>query len=186
MGLNILALLCLLVMVKAISIDVQVFTNGQHDKSANCFWSGTSPFCAGSCDSGYSDCGTSGCGDGACCVTGYKKYCCLGGCSGSHALGVEHQQSSKSPETPMVKLDGDNDDICHPKTELLCCPPGAKKNKECTCMKLNAVSQRVNSEKVLKAKGDDHDDLCKPEETLCCNPGAHSNDECGCISSVQG
>lgn len=49
-------------------------------KADQCFWSGTSPFCAGSCDSGYSDCGTSGCGDGACCWTGYKKYCCRGSC----------------------------------------------------------------------------------------------------------
>lgn len=49
-------------------------------KADQCFWSGTSPFCAGSCDSGYSDCGTSGCGNGACCWTGYKKYCCRGSC----------------------------------------------------------------------------------------------------------
>ncbi|KAG6039848.1 hypothetical protein E4U41_002026 [Claviceps citrina] len=42
-----------------------------------CFWSGTAPFCAGGCETGYKDSGTSSCGDGACCVTGYKKYCCL-------------------------------------------------------------------------------------------------------------
>lgn len=47
----------------------------------SCYWDGTSPFCAGGCPSGYSDCATNGCGDGACCVTGYKKYCCRGGCS---------------------------------------------------------------------------------------------------------
>lgn len=47
----------------------------------SCYWSGTSPFCAGGCDAGYSDCATDGCGNGACCVTGYKKYCCRGGCA---------------------------------------------------------------------------------------------------------
>ncbi|KAI0658367.1 hypothetical protein C8Q70DRAFT_934310 [Cubamyces menziesii] len=51
--------------------------------ASSCFWSGTSPFCAGSCPTGYVDCGRDGCGDGACCWTGYKVYCCLessGGC----------------------------------------------------------------------------------------------------------
>ncbi|EPQ57584.1 hypothetical protein GLOTRDRAFT_127937 [Gloeophyllum trabeum ATCC 11539] len=38
-----------------------------------CFWSGTSPFCAGSCPEGYTDTATSSCGDGACCWTGYKN-----------------------------------------------------------------------------------------------------------------
>ncbi|KAI1084138.1 hypothetical protein F5B20DRAFT_285241 [Whalleya microplaca] len=46
--------------------------------TADCFWSGTSPFCAGSCPDNYVDCRTNGCGDGACCWTGYKKYCCRG------------------------------------------------------------------------------------------------------------
>lgn len=41
-----------------------------------CFWSGTSPFCAGSCPDGYVDCGRDSCGDGACCWTGIKVYCC--------------------------------------------------------------------------------------------------------------
>ncbi|KAI0327666.1 hypothetical protein GY45DRAFT_1327313 [Cubamyces sp. BRFM 1775] len=41
-----------------------------------CFWSGTAPFCAGSCPAGYVDCGRDGCGDGACCWTGIKVYCC--------------------------------------------------------------------------------------------------------------
>lgn len=47
---------------------------------ASCFWSGTSPFCAGGCPDGYVDCATDGCGDGACCWTGYKKYCCIDQC----------------------------------------------------------------------------------------------------------
>lgn len=42
----------------------------------NCYWSGTAPFCAGSCGPPTIECGTSSCGDGACCITGYKKYCC--------------------------------------------------------------------------------------------------------------
>ena len=48
----------------------------------NCYWDGTSPFCGGSCntDEGYIACKTDGCGPGACCVTGYKKYCCKDAC----------------------------------------------------------------------------------------------------------
>ncbi|KAG0707392.1 hypothetical protein DFH29DRAFT_897208 [Suillus ampliporus] len=46
---------------------------------ANCYWSGTAPFCAGNCQD-KTECGTSACGDGACCITGYKKYCCYGAC----------------------------------------------------------------------------------------------------------
>ncbi|KAI0327667.1 hypothetical protein GY45DRAFT_1327315 [Cubamyces sp. BRFM 1775] len=44
-----------------------------------CFWSGTAPFCAGSCPVGYTECGRDSCGDGACCWTGYKVYCCREG-----------------------------------------------------------------------------------------------------------
>ncbi|KAI0135667.1 hypothetical protein F4814DRAFT_444483 [Daldinia grandis] len=69
MNSKLLSLLCLLTISAAKAIDINA------DK---CYWSGTAPFCAGSCDSGYADCGTSSCGDGACCITGYKKYCCLG------------------------------------------------------------------------------------------------------------
>ncbi|KAG1735432.1 hypothetical protein EDB19DRAFT_1103603 [Suillus lakei] len=48
--------------------------------NADCFWSGTAPFCAGSCEGSPTvECATSSCGDGACCWTGYKKYCCYGG-----------------------------------------------------------------------------------------------------------
>ncbi|QPG95375.1 hypothetical protein C2857_000323 [Epichloe festucae Fl1] len=48
----------------------------QVQPAASCFWSGTSPFCAGACPEGYQDVETSNCGDGACCWTGYKKKCC--------------------------------------------------------------------------------------------------------------
>ncbi|PPQ87318.1 hypothetical protein CVT25_002066 [Psilocybe cyanescens] len=41
-----------------------------------CFWSGTAPFCAGSCPSGYEEEIRGSCGDGACCWTGYKVLCC--------------------------------------------------------------------------------------------------------------
>ncbi|KAG2124686.1 hypothetical protein DEU56DRAFT_744412 [Suillus clintonianus] len=51
----------------------QVVTNVQ-----TCYWSGSAPFCAGGCGFGSKECATSPCGDGACCVTGYKKYCCEG------------------------------------------------------------------------------------------------------------
>lgn len=45
-------------------------------------------------DVGYTDCATSGCGDGACCATGYKKYCCRGGCPNLHGL---HELKYDSP-----------------------------------------------------------------------------------------
>lgn len=50
---------------------------------ARCYWDGTSPFCAGSCDTrnGWVECGRDGTGNGATCVTGYKKYCCRESCS---------------------------------------------------------------------------------------------------------
>ncbi|KAH8167839.1 hypothetical protein CIB48_g392 [Xylaria polymorpha] len=68
-----------------------------------CYWSGTSPFCAGSCDRGYEDCGTDDCGDGACCWTGYKKYCCRGGCPDRKALQIELAEGSGSPEDAVPK-----------------------------------------------------------------------------------
>ncbi len=46
-------------------------------EALSCYWDGTSPFCAGSCPAGYTERGRSACGDGACCVTGYKVYCCI-------------------------------------------------------------------------------------------------------------
>ena len=41
-----------------------------------CYWDGTAPFCAGGCPQGYTEKKRNSCGDGACCVTGYKVYCC--------------------------------------------------------------------------------------------------------------
>ncbi|KAI1762710.1 hypothetical protein GGR53DRAFT_403198 [Hypoxylon sp. FL1150] len=76
---------------------------------ANCYWSGTAPFCQGECDSGYSDCGTDGCGDGACCATGYKKFCCLGGCSAASsalAIGLEDGSASATDAVPKPKIGG--------------------------------------------------------------------------------
>ncbi|KAF8160666.1 hypothetical protein B0H34DRAFT_672813 [Crassisporium funariophilum] len=43
---------------------------------SNCFWSGTAPFCAGGCGTGYTEEIKDSCGDGACCITGYKAKCC--------------------------------------------------------------------------------------------------------------
>ncbi|KAK5625005.1 hypothetical protein RRF57_000721 [Xylaria bambusicola] len=60
--------------------DTQLIGNSTLAPDASCYWDGTAPFCAGGCPAGYDDCGTSSCGDGACCVTGYKKYCCRGEC----------------------------------------------------------------------------------------------------------
>ncbi|KAI0596732.1 hypothetical protein F4775DRAFT_594040 [Biscogniauxia sp. FL1348] len=177
MGPNILAIPCLLVVVKALSIDSQIFTGGQQAAATDsCYWGGTAPFCDGFCESPYEECGTGSCGDGACCWSGSKKLCCIGGCPSSSALGIKDEKSSNSPEMPGLTLDGHNNDICDPEAEFLWCPLGAKKNKQCHCMKLNEVSARVNP-KLLKVQGDEHDDLCKL--------GAHSHNECGYISSVQ-
>ncbi|KAB2569980.1 hypothetical protein DBV05_g11364 [Lasiodiplodia theobromae] len=73
-----------------IDLRISVDELSEHDPStaADCFWSGTSPFCAGSCPSNYEDCRTDSCGDGACCWTGYKKYCCQGGCPNKKSLDV--------------------------------------------------------------------------------------------------
>lgn len=43
---------------------------------AGCYWDGTAPFCAGSCDSGYTETDRGSCGDSRCCWTGYKVLCC--------------------------------------------------------------------------------------------------------------
>lgn len=51
-----------------------------HTMKPGCYWSGTAPFCAGSCDRGYRQCASSGTGDGKTCVTGYKQQCCKGDC----------------------------------------------------------------------------------------------------------
>jgi hypothetical protein len=48
--------------------------------SLDCYWDGTYPFCMGECKSGYVECSSSMSGDGATCVTGMKKRCCIGGC----------------------------------------------------------------------------------------------------------
>lgn len=69
-------------------IDIHINSNddsthqfgGVSSATAQCYWDGTSPFCAGGCPSGYSDCGRSTSGDGATCWTGYKVYCCQGNC----------------------------------------------------------------------------------------------------------
>ncbi|KAF9562483.1 hypothetical protein CPC08DRAFT_377624 [Agrocybe pediades] len=54
----------------------QAGEDGLAPRLGRCFWSGTSPFCAGGCPSGYIKKNQSSCGDGACCVTGYKILCC--------------------------------------------------------------------------------------------------------------
>ena len=60
-------------------------------KAANCYWDGTSPFCAGSCNTNdnYIPCRTDPSGDGATCVTGYKKYCCQGSCPSARDIDGE-------------------------------------------------------------------------------------------------
>ncbi|KAI1738055.1 hypothetical protein F4680DRAFT_426912 [Xylaria scruposa] len=74
--------------------DPQLIGNGTRIEVASCYWDGTSPFCAGGCSDGYEDCGTSSCGDGACCVTGYKKYCCRGGCPDRKDMEIALERSS--------------------------------------------------------------------------------------------
>lgn len=103
--------------------EAELSTDTQH-----CFWSGTSPFCAGSCDSsaGYSTCKIDGCGDGACCWTGYKHYCCRGSCP----------NTIPRPESEEIRTTGDDphDDFCK-KGYIIVCPPGAEKNSDCHCIK---------------------------------------------------
>ncbi|KAF5544861.1 hypothetical protein FNAPI_9300 [Fusarium napiforme] len=50
----------------------------QQDKvgASGCRWEGTAPYCAGECESGWSERGRSQCGDGNCCWTGSKALCC--------------------------------------------------------------------------------------------------------------
>ena len=80
----ILPLFVLAIGVNAVAVDnvegsdVTPFKGADLDSLAvnPCYWDGTAPFCAGSCDDGYVDCGRNSCGDGACCVTGIKVYCC--------------------------------------------------------------------------------------------------------------
>lgn len=70
------------------SDQVKLHGLGSHTM-ANCYWDGTSPFCAGSCDTsnGWVECDKSGSGDGATCVTGYKKKCCKESCSSNVHTG---------------------------------------------------------------------------------------------------
>ncbi|KAI3329903.1 hypothetical protein F4824DRAFT_480562 [Ustulina deusta] len=100
---QILAMLSLSALACASAVDTQLIGSDPQTDVPSCFWSGTAPFCAGSCDVGYTDCGTSGCGDGACCVTGYKKYCCLGGCPVGKALEIGE---SPNDAVPKSELDG--------------------------------------------------------------------------------
>ena len=46
-----------------------------------CYWSGTAPFCAGSCMPGENTCAWDQCGDGECCsFATLKAFCCTGPC----------------------------------------------------------------------------------------------------------
>ncbi|KAK0642771.1 hypothetical protein DIS24_g8712 [Lasiodiplodia hormozganensis] len=115
---------------QTLDLRISVDELSEHDPSTDghCFWSGTSPFCAGSCPSNYEDCRTDSCGDGACCWTGYKKYCCQGGCPNKKSLDVASHDGA-------VHETGEPDnDICDP-SERICCPPDAEKNSQCRCYK---------------------------------------------------
>ena len=48
----------------------------KYSEEYDCYWSGTAPFCNGSCPKPYVATRNSGAGDGFGCVTGQKKYCC--------------------------------------------------------------------------------------------------------------
>ncbi len=59
------------------SISMVSYTPVQEQPAPpGCYWAGTAPFCAGSCDDGYVERDWDNCGDGSCCWTGYKVLCC--------------------------------------------------------------------------------------------------------------
>ncbi|KAI0520889.1 hypothetical protein F5B22DRAFT_644630 [Xylaria bambusicola] len=98
MGPKFLTALALSALACASAIDTQLVGNSTRAPDATCYWDGTSPFCAGSCPTGYEDCATSGCGDGACCWTGYKKFCCRGGCPDRETLAIEIAKEFAAPK----------------------------------------------------------------------------------------
>ena len=62
----------------ATSVEAQQIPPGnQPSPPAHCFWRGAAPFCNGQCKSGERPIERSDCGDGACCVTGTKRMCCV-------------------------------------------------------------------------------------------------------------
>jgi len=156
----------------------QLILDSSEIAGSGCYWDGTSPFCAGGCEEGYTECGRSATGNGATCWTGVKAYCCKNSCPSNVKF------DSAAPKTPHIKglaalkFDGDYDDVCDHEEELLCCPPGAAKNKQCKCIKPDH-SRNKNHRSVLNGNSDN--DLCSHSERLCCNPGAESNEECACV-----
>ncbi|KAI0105066.1 hypothetical protein GGR51DRAFT_560671 [Nemania sp. FL0031] len=109
MGLRILTMLALSALACASVMDTQ---RGNETQIADCYWDGTAPFCAGSCPGGYEECGTSSCGDGACCWTGYKKYCCLGKCPEREVLAIEFAKAALAHnEIAPVPEIGDSEEV---------------------------------------------------------------------------
>ncbi|KAI1195550.1 hypothetical protein F5X97DRAFT_307646 [Nemania serpens] len=83
---QILTMLSLSALACASAVDTQLIGKDTRADVPSCYWSGLSPWCQGSCNDGYDECATDSCGDGACCITGDKKYCCRGGCPTGEAL----------------------------------------------------------------------------------------------------
>lgn len=111
----------------------------------DCWWAGTAPFCkrGGYCswDDKALTCVYDDCGDGKCCWAGRKVLCCRDYCRRMSIYIKSHEKvthpywwSIWSALQWTVTGDDDYDDYC-PKGTTILCPPTAKTNEECTCVK---------------------------------------------------
>lgn len=135
---------------------------------ANCYWDGSAPFCAGSCDTSndWVECDKNGSGDrGATCLTGYKRKCCKGSCSSSVHTG----------ELPIRY------NYC---LDILSAPPCSRFSQ----YQIKGPRPTANEDpgnaggKVAHVRGDEpNDDYCDKGYIIVCPPGAKSNQECHCL-----
>ena len=108
-----------------------------------CWWAGTAPFCNGYCGNAGNviTCLHDGCGDGKCCWQGDKALCCANYCRRMSTY-IESHEKGTHPYWWLIWSDlqwtttGDDeyDDYC-PEGTIIVCPPTAKTNEECTCVK---------------------------------------------------
>merc|ERR1712110_877008 len=75
-GMKAMLKIVLFVLVLQVIGNIQAADEDMQDKSGNCIWFGTFPFCRGECPDGTKLVRYDGSGDGVTCLTGYKAYCC--------------------------------------------------------------------------------------------------------------
>ncbi|KAI9731522.1 MAG: hypothetical protein M1834_004642 [Cirrosporium novae-zelandiae] len=150
--------------------DLTLQSGGASSITRECYWDGTSPFCAGQCPSGYVACGKNSQGDGAECLTGFKMFCCKGSCTGLTAV-------KETPNDELRAASGDN--VCG-KNKFMCCPLGATKDEECICLDKKSEAPTISKNPHPLTDGNGEDDICKEGERICCPPGATKNSECRC------